>query len=100
MKRDTTSIGLTPARGDKTVHSVVAKQTAAGELKAREIKAGLMETGRKYRLQVIVTDPEGEEVLNLTKLAFEGELQNRGYPTPDISEALQLLVSAAGEWSA
>jgi hypothetical protein len=59
-----------------------------------------MDTGQKYRVQVIVTDPEGEEVLNLTKLAFEGELQNRGNPTLDLAEALQLLVDAAGEWSA
>ena len=60
----------------------------------------MTESGRKYKMQVIVTDPEGREVLNLTKLAFEGELQNGGYPTPDIGEALQLLVDAAGEWSA
>jgi hypothetical protein len=94
-------MGLTPASGDKAVQPVAVKKTAAaGELKAGETRAGLMETARKYRLQMIVTDPEGEEVLNLTKLAFEGELQNRGYPTPDISEALQLLVNAAGEWSA
>ena len=49
---------------------------------------------------MIVTDPEGQEVLNLTEMAFEDELRNSGYPTPDIQGALQLLVEAAGEWSA
>lgn len=60
----------------------------------------MTETGRKYRVQLIVTDPEGQVVLNLTKLAFEDELQNGGYPTPNIGGALELLVNAAGEWSA
>jgi len=69
-------------------------------MEAREAQVWLTESGRKYKLQVVVTDPEGQEVLNLTKLAFEGEHQNGGYPTPDIGEALQLLVDAAGEWSA
>lgn len=76
--------------------SVKAKQA----IEAREAEVWLTESGRKYKMQVIVTDPEGQEVLNLTKLAYEGELQNCGYPTPDIGEALQLLVDAAGEWSA
>ncbi|MFZ0305741.1 MAG: hypothetical protein WAL75_23835 [Terracidiphilus sp.] len=51
-------------------------------------------------MQVIVIDPEGQEILNLTKLAFESELHDSGYPAPNIGEALQLLVEAAGEWSA
>jgi hypothetical protein len=96
VKQNTTSGGLTLARNHKAVPPIAAKQKS----EAGDPGVWLTETGRKYRVQVIVTDPEGQEVLNLTKLAFEGELQNRGYPPPDIGEALQLLVNAAGEWSA
>jgi hypothetical protein len=59
-----------------------------------------MEARRKYKVQVIVTDPEGQEVLNLTKLAFERDLRKNGFATVDIQEALRTLVEAAGEWSA
>lgn len=96
MKQDTTSEGLTQARYREAVRPVAAKQKSG----VGEPGVSLAESGRKYRVQVIVTDPEGQEVLNLTKLAFEGELQKSGYPTPDIGEVLQMLVSAAGEWSA
>jgi len=96
VKQKTTSRGLEPAKKQEAVRPIAAKQKS----EAGEPKAGLTETARKYRVQVIVTDPEGQEVLNLTKLAFEDELQNGGYPTPDIQGALQLLVEAAGEWSA
>jgi hypothetical protein len=96
VKRNTTSRGRTLASERKAASPVAAKQTA----EAGKPRAELKEAGRKYRMQVIVTDPEGKEVLNLTKLAFEGELQNGGFPTPDSGEALQLLVNAAREWSA
>jgi hypothetical protein len=95
VKRNPTT-GSLKTRNHKAVRPLKAKQKS----EASEIAAGSMETGRKYRVQVIVTDPEGLEVLNLTKLAFEDELQNIGYPTSDLGEVLQLLVEAAGEWSA
>jgi len=96
MNRNTTCEGLTPGTNHEAVRPIAVKQ----ESEVREPGVRSTEMGRKYRVQVIVTDPEEQVVLNLTKLAFEDELQNSGYPTPDIGEALQLLVSAAGEWSA
>jgi hypothetical protein len=50
-------------------------------------------------VQVIVSDPEQQQVLNLTKLVFEEDMHSIGYATLDIQEMLQLLVQAAGEWS-
>jgi hypothetical protein len=90
-----TSEGLTLAGN----HTAVFPITTEHKSEAEEPRARLTETERKYRVQVIVTDPEGQEVLNLTKLAFEDELQHSGNPTLDIAEALQLLVDVAGEWS-
>jgi hypothetical protein len=49
---------------------------------------------------MIVSDPEHQQVLNLTKLVFEDDMHTNGYATPDIQEMLQLLVEAAGEWNA
>ena len=66
---------------------------------ARQPRTALTEVDRKYRVQVIVTDPEGRQVLNLNKLAFEDMLHCKGYSVPDIQETLQILVEAAGEWS-
>lgn len=62
--------------------------------------ARLAEIGRKYTLQVIVTDQGGREVLNLTKLCLERDLPGRVATTPEIHEVLELLVEAAGEWCA
>jgi hypothetical protein len=96
VKTNSAIVGLTLARNRKTVQAVATKQ----KLEAEEPKTGLTETGRKYKVQVIVTDPNGQEVLNLTTLAFESILHNNGYPAPDIQQALQALIEAAGEWSA
>jgi hypothetical protein len=95
IKRNSAIVGLTLARNHNTVQAVATKQ----KLATGERKTGFAETGRKYRVQVIVTDPEDHEFLNLTKLAFESELHNNGHATPDIQEALQILFEAAGEWS-
>ena len=95
MRRNATTGGLTPERSHKAVRAVTVKQ----EVETRELKAEPTETVRKYTAQVKVIDPEGHEVLNLTKLAFEEDLYGRGHSTPDIREVLELLVEAAGEWS-
>jgi hypothetical protein len=52
-----------------------------------------------YTAQVKVIDPEGREILNLTKLAFEDDLCGRGLAKLDLREVLELLVEAAGECS-
>jgi hypothetical protein len=97
MRGNDTTLGLTPARDHKAGRAVTANQ----KQEAGEPRVGSPETRRKYyRVQVIVSDPEGQHVLNLTKLVFEGDMHANGYATPDIQEMLQLLVEAAGEWSA
>jgi hypothetical protein len=59
--------------------------------------ARLAEISRKYTLQVIVTDPEGHEVLNLTKMTLNRHLHDEGDTTPDIKDVIALLVDAAQE---
>ncbi len=54
---------LKRTRNRRTVLPDTDKQRAEGE----EQTARLAEIGRKYTLQVIVTDLDGREVLNLTK---------------------------------
>ena len=67
---------------------------------AAEAAAGaarLAEIGRKYTLQVIVTDPEGREVLNLTKMTLKRDSHDQGNTTPDIQDVMALLIDAARE---
>lgn len=94
MRRNATTGGLTQERTRKAVLAVAAKQ----KVEARDLRAELTETGRMYTVQVKVIAPEGQEVLNLTKLTFEGDLHGKGFPTPDIKEVLEILIDAAGEW--
>ena len=96
MRRNATTRGLTPTRNHKAGRAPTANQKP----QAGEPRAGSTETWRKYRVQVIVSDPKGEQVLNLIKLVFEDDMHANGYATPDIKEMLQMLVEAAGEWSA
>ena len=77
----------------KAVRAASAKQ----KVEAAEHRARLMEIGRKYTLHVRVMDPEGNEVLNLTKLTFGRDLNREGDPPPDIRDVLELLVEAAEE---
>ena len=96
MRKNPTTGGLTLDRSHKVVRAVTAKQQA----KAGELKTGSTTTRRVYSAQVKVVDPEGREILSLTKLAFEDDLNGRGLATLDMREVLELLVEAAGEWSA
>jgi hypothetical protein len=95
VRRNATTRGLTPARSHKAGWAVTANQKP----EEGEPRPGSTETWRKYRVQVIVSDPEQQQVLNLTKLVFEEDMHSIGYATLDIQEMLQLLVQAAGEWS-
>lgn len=65
---------------------------------AEEQTARLAEIGRKYTLQVIVTDLNGNEVLNLTKVAFKRETHDQGMAIPEIRDVLALLIEAAKEY--
>jgi len=86
---------LTRERPHKAVRAVTVKQQS----KAEEPKDEPTANRRMYRAQVKLVDPEGHEILNLTKLAFEEDLYGNGLVNPDIREVLELLVEAAGEWS-
>ncbi len=85
-----------PVKNRRAVLSGPDKQPAALESQS----ARLAEIGRKYTLQVIVTDQVGREVLNLTKVCLERDLPGKVATTPEIHEVLELLVEAAGEWCA
>jgi hypothetical protein len=65
-----------------------------------EHRAKLEAIGRTYTLHVKAIDPEGREVLSLTKLCLERDLPGKVISTPEIREILELLIEAAGEWSA
>jgi hypothetical protein len=60
--------------------------------------ARLAEIGRKYTLQVIVTDLDGREVLNLTKVALKRDMHEEGNAIPKIRDVLELLIEAAKEY--
>jgi len=60
--------------------------------------ARLAEIGRKYTLQVIVTDLDGREVLNLTKVALKRDMHEEGNAIPEIRDVLELLIEAAKEY--
>jgi hypothetical protein len=59
--------------------------------------ARLAEIGRKYTLQVIVTDLDGREVLNVTKVALKRDMHDEGNAIPEIRDVLELLIEAAEE---
>ena len=80
-------------RARKAVRPATAKQSA----ETAEHTARLAEIRRKYTLQVIVTDPDGHEVLNLTTVALKRDLLDRENTIPEIQDVLELLVEAAQE---
>jgi hypothetical protein len=95
MTRNASTGGPVLKRSRKAVRTVTAKQEAeAGELKGKPA-----ESRRMYTAQVRVIDPEGQEILNLTKLAFEDDRHGKGLANLEIREVLEILVEAAGEWS-
>jgi hypothetical protein len=81
------------SRTRKAVRPVGAKKAAA----AAERAARLAEISRKYTLQVIVTNPEGHEILNLTKVTLKRDLHDKGNTIPDIRDVIALLIDAAQE---
>jgi hypothetical protein len=83
LQRDRQTARPAPAR---------KKAEAAGH------SARLAEIRRNYTLQVIATDPDGREVLNLTKVALECDLPDKRFAALKIQDVLELLIEAAGEW--
>jgi len=80
-------------RGRKSIHTAGARQKA----KEAEHRARLIEIGRRYTLHVRVVDPEGREVLNVTKLTLGRNLHDEGDTIPQLRDVLELLVEAAEE---
>jgi hypothetical protein len=68
------------------------------EVEAQTVR--LAEIGRKYTLQVIVTDLDGREVLNVTKVALKRDMHDEGNAIPEIRDVLELLIEAAKEYEA
>jgi hypothetical protein len=93
MTRNGTSSDLEQAGTRRAVCPAPAKKVA--EAAART--ARLAELSREYNLQLIVTDPEGREILNLTKLTLKRDLHSKKNTSPDIQDVIALLVDAARE---
>jgi hypothetical protein len=93
MTGNATTEGWERSRTRKAVPLVAAKRAAA----AAEHAARLAEISRNYSLQVIVTDPEGHEILNLTKMTLKRDLQYQENTIPDIRDVIALLIDAAQE---
>jgi hypothetical protein len=62
-----------------------------------ELGSRLAEISRNYSLQVIVTDPKGQEILNLTRMTLKRDLHNHGNTIPTIQDVIALLIDAAQE---
>jgi hypothetical protein len=84
---------MKPSGTRKTLRPVPARDPAA----AAERRARLAEISRNYSLQVIVTDPGGREILNLTKMTTKRDLQDHGNMIPSIHDVITLLIDAAQE---
>jgi hypothetical protein len=85
---------LKRTRNRRAVLTETDKQRA--EVEAQTVR--LAEIGRKYTLQVIVTDLDGREVLNVTKVALKRDMHDEGNAIPEIRDVLELLIEAAKEY--
>jgi hypothetical protein len=94
MKGNPKTGDLKRARTRKAVRPAKGRQSA----EAAEHSARIAEIRRNYTLQVIATDPEGHEVLNLTKVALERNFPDKAFTAIKIQDVLELLIEAAGEW--
>jgi len=95
MGRNRTIGGRKAERSPKATRAVTAKHEAS----AGKLRIAPKEPRRMYAAQVKVVDPDGQEILNLTKLTFEDDLYVSELATLDFREVLESLVEAAGEWS-
>jgi hypothetical protein len=93
MARNGTASDMVRAGNRRAVCPAPAKQIAETAARA----ARLAEISREYTMQVIVTDPAGREVLNLTKMTLKRDLYGKRNTTPDIQDVIALLVDAARE---
>ena len=93
MIRNAKTDDLKRTRNGNAVYADTDKRRAEVEAQT----ARLAEIGRKYTLRVIVTDLNGREVLNLTKLALNHDVHDEGNAVPEIRDVLELLIEAAEE---
>jgi hypothetical protein len=84
----------TPRRNRSGGRLVINKQKAG----AAEHCTRLVEIRRRFTLQVIATDHEGNEVLNLTRVALAENVTEKTLRVLKIQDVLELLIEAAGEW--
>ncbi|HEV2988935.1 MAG TPA: hypothetical protein VG759_10865 [Candidatus Angelobacter sp.] len=82
----------------KDTSKLVVSPGAKLDAEAAVRMAKLMERGRRYTMQVKVTDPEGRDVFTLTRLTSERDLRDQGDTVPEIDEILELLIEAANEY--
>jgi hypothetical protein len=77
----------------KRIHPAGVEQNA----EEVEHRARLMEIAQKYTLHLRVVDPEGREILNVTKLTLGRNLHEEGDTIPALQDVLELLIEAAEE---
>lgn len=92
MKGNASTCDLERSGSCKGVPLAPANKTASAEHGAR-----LAEISRNYSLQVIVTDPGGQEILNLTRMTLKRDLCEQGNTIPAIQDVIALLIDAAQE---
>jgi hypothetical protein len=92
--RDWTGRRLKSGQSREAVRLAQAKLDAEATMRM----AKLTEKGRRYTLQVKVTDPEGRDVFTMTRLTNERDLQDQGNTFPEIDEVIELLIEAAREY--
>jgi D-serine deaminase-like pyridoxal phosphate-dependent protein len=92
MRGNASTSNLEQSGTCKVVSLVPGRKAGAAERAAR-----LAEIGRNFSLQVIVRNPDGHEILNLTKMTLKRDLHDLGNTTPDIRDVIALLIDAAQE---
>ena len=94
MRRDPATDGKSVKRTNKVVPVAISRRATEN----RKPNVQLPQIRRMYTVQVRVIDPEGQEILNLTKMAFEEDTNNIRYSISDMKEILEMLIEATGEW--
>ena len=72
MRRDPATDGKSVKRTNKVVPVAISRRATEN----RKPNVQLPQIRRMYTVQVRVIDPEGQEILNLTKMAFEEDTNN------------------------
>jgi hypothetical protein len=95
MRRDPATDGKSVKRTNKVVSAAISRRaTENGKPNVQQ-----PQIRRMYTVQVKVIDPEGQEILNLTKMAFEEDTNNMGLDDPaetTRADAISCIIRSSG----